>query len=307
LTSPDALLASAPAQAAESGKPLLLVRNDLTEQWASLGPIDVAFAGWLRLIAATKRGDEAAVPVSTWPQTTIAWSYLSDAEWRERLALVVPYLESDEPLVAEMAYGELSRAPYAAMRTLKPQLDPQVVAAWIHDPDLAARRPAYTLLLGIAGGVGDADALEQRIEAVLQAGDATNLAAMLAADLELRGADRVDWIEAAFFADRRRSLQEIEAARLALSVHGGADGIVPRQRVIEAYRFFIRERRPMAGFVAIELGDWKAWEATADYVEIIRSGAVKDPAGQFAIVNFLQDSPDAAAKATLEAFVGTAN
>jgi hypothetical protein len=59
--------------------------------------------------------------------------------------------------------------------------------------------------------------------------------------------------------------------------------------------------------VAIELGDWKAWEATADYVEIIKSGAVKDPAGQFAIVNFLQDSPDAAAKATLEAFVGTAN
>jgi hypothetical protein len=175
------------------------------------------------------------------------------------------------------------------------------------DPRLAGRRAAYTLLLGIAGGAGETAALERRIEAALARGDATDLAAMLAADLELRGPGRVAWIEETFFADRRRAWQEIDAARLALSVHGGADGIVPRQRVVEAYRVFIREHCPMAGIVAQDLADWRAWEVTQDYVDVIRSNVVKDPAGQFAIVNFLRQSPDALARTTAEALAGTPN
>ena len=121
--------------------------------------------------------------------------------------------------------------------------------------------------------------LEQRIDTALKARDATNLSAMLAADLELRGPTRVDWLEQTYFADRQRTLPEINAALLALSVHGGADATVPREKVIEAYRYFIKVRKPMAGFVAMELADWQAWDATADYVDIIRSKAVKDPAG----------------------------
>ncbi|MGO4834449.1 hypothetical protein AB4144_19510, partial [Rhizobiaceae sp. 2RAB30] len=79
--------------------------------------------------------------------------------------------------------------------------------------------------------------------------------------------------------------------------HGQADATVSRERVVEAYRQFIRLRRPMAGFVAMELADWEAWEATADYVDIIRSKAVKDPAGEFAILHYLRQSPVMAAQA----------
>jgi hypothetical protein len=87
---------------------------------------------------------------------------------------------------------------------------------------------------------------------------------MLAADLELRGPSRVGWIEKVYFADNGRTMPEIEAALLALSVHGGADGAVSRERVIQAYRLFIKERKPMAGFVAQELADWEYWDATSD-------------------------------------------
>jgi hypothetical protein len=55
----------------------------------------------------------------------------------------------------------------------------------------------------------------------------------------------------------------------------------------------------MAGFVAMELADWEAWVATPDYVDIIRSKAVKDPAGQFAILSYLKRSPVAAEQAGL--------
>ncbi|MGO8205207.1 hypothetical protein ACC735_39100, partial [Rhizobium ruizarguesonis] len=82
---------------------------------------------------------------------------------------------------------ELSRAPYAIARLLKPSLEAGQIAAWINDQKLASRRAAYTLILGIAGGPDTAVALEQQIDAAMRKRDATNLSAMLAADLELRG------------------------------------------------------------------------------------------------------------------------
>jgi len=296
--SPDGPMPGENVPTVPDGKPLLLVRDKVSEKWTSVGAINAQYAGWLRQLVASNHGGKARPP-RVWPQLALMSSYLTDAEWRERVAVVAPQLESAEPLAAEIAYGELARAPYGAMRILKPQLDAARIATWIKDPKLASRRPAYTLLLGIAGGPEDAVELERHIDTALSARDATNLSAMLAADLELRGPTRIDWLGQTYFADRRRTLPEIEAALLALSVHGGADGIVPRKRVIEAYRHFIKMRSPMAGFVAMELADWEAWDLTADYVDIIRSKAVKDPAGEFAILSYLQQSPATAEQAAL--------
>ncbi len=279
-----------------SGKPLLLVRDKLSEEWASIGAIDAGHADWLRQIVATNRGGKSR-STKNWQQIASMGSYLTDAEWGERLAVIAPYFEDTDALAAEIAYGELVRAPYVAIRSLEPRLDATKVAAWIVDPRLASRLPAYTLLIGIAGGPDDASALEQRIATAQSVKDATNLAAMLAADLELRGPSRIEWLEQTYFADRARTLPEIEAALLALSVHGQADTAVSRKRVVEAYRRFIRERKPMAGFVAMELADWEAWEATADYLDIVRSKAVKDPAGEFAILHYLRQSPVTTAQA----------
>ncbi len=282
-----------------TNKPLLLLHNKLVQRWSSIGPIGAEHAGWLRQLTAT--GDAArGQPLASWPRPAQTPFEPTEAQRRQRLALVLPYLEHSEPLAADIAHGEVSRAPYTTLRLLKPQLQAAKIAQWIDDPRLVARRSTYTLLLGIAGGRDDATRLEQRIDAALWSRDATNLAAMLAADLELRGPSRVDWIEQAYFTDRTRTLPEIELALLALGVHGVASAAVPRERVIEAYRLFIRERKAMAGFVAQQLADWECWDATADYVALLESDAVQDASSHFAVVNYLQRSPRAAAKAALQ-------
>ncbi|WP_246805607.1 hypothetical protein [Rhizobium leguminosarum] len=234
---------------------------------------------------------------------TLTASYLTEAEWRERIALVGSQLESTDPLVAEIAYGELSRAPYATMRLIQAQIDARKVRAWLADPRLASRRSAYILLLGITGGAGDAIDLERQIDAAMRERDTSNLSAMLAADLELRGQSRVGWLETTFLTDRQRSLQEVQAALLALGVHGGAADRLPRARIVESYRAFITARPQMAGFVAMELADWEAWEATPDYLAIIRANAVKDPGERFAILSYLQRSPRTTADAAVRAAV----
>jgi len=173
--------------APRSGKPLLLVSDEQLPTWVVLGAIDAGHSGWLRKVAAGKRAAD-----------------MSAEEWRARVALVVPYLENPEPLVAEIAYAELTAAPYAALRAAKPRLSASAVRRWLADPDLAARQPAYLLLLGFVGNAQDAAALEQRLDAAWELGDAMNLAPMLAADLELRGDARTCAIRSARGTRSRR-------------------------------------------------------------------------------------------------------
>ncbi len=283
---------------ASADQPLLLLRSRTSETWTSLGSIGEQYADWLRQLAATRRS-AADQPVRLWPSKVTAWSTLTDAEWRERLALVWPYVGDDQTLAEEIAYGELLRAPYAAMRTLKPLLEVETLRTWLADPNLSSRRSVFTLLLGVAGDQDDATLLEGQIDQALSARDAANLSAMLAADLELRGPSRLDWLHKTFFVEPQRTLPEIDAALLALSVQGEANAAIPREAVVQAYRAFISVRKPMAGFVATELANWEAWEATPDYVDIIRSKNVKDPAGQFAILSYLKSSPLTAGQAAL--------
>ena len=56
----------------------------------------------------------------------------------------------------------------------------------------------------------------------------------------------------------------------------------------------------MAGFVAPDLAEWEEWGATADYVALLASGAVTDPASEFAIRSYVGQSPDVAARSALE-------
>ena len=54
----------------------------------------------------------------------------------------------------------------------------------------------------------------------------------------------------------------------------------------------------MAGFVAQQLADWNCWDVATEYAALLRSNAIKDPASEFAIVNYLQRA--AAAQAALK-------
>jgi len=282
---------------AAGGGPCLLVRDRLAPQWTSLGTIRAEYADWLRQLAATLR-IEGERPRLAWPLNMQTSAGLSYAGWRQRVALILPNLENEDPLVARIAWGELARAPYVVMDVARSRVDATTVARWLDDPKLVSRHAAYILLLGFVGRPADADRLERRLDAAWNSHDATNLAAMIGADLELRGPSRVSWVEARYFADRTRTMPEIEAALLALNVHGDANGTVPRERVIQAYRAFIRERPPMAGFVAQQLADWGCWDVATEYATLLRSNAIKDPASEFGIVNYLQRA--AAAQAALK-------
>ena len=257
-------------------KPLLLVRDEAWPMWVSVGSIGAEHARWLRVIAAGKRS-----------------SAMDADEWRDRVALMAPYLENPEPLVAEIAYGELAAAPYAALLTAKPRVPATAVRRWLDDPALASRQSLYLLLLGIAGDSKDAARLESRLDTAWHGGDTANLGSLIAADLQLRGPARVAWVDEHYLRDRKRTTPEIEAALLALSVHGNANAAIPRERVIQSYRLFIKEHQDIAGFVAQDLAAWKYWDAVPEYVAIMKSDLRQQYPSRLAIVAYLRQSPRA--------------
>jgi hypothetical protein len=126
-------------------------------------------------------------------------------------------------------------------------------------------------------------------------GDATNVGQMIAADLELRGPDRMAWVDAKYMRDQRRSARELEAALLALSVQGNAPGVVPRERVIQSYRTFIREHPEIAGFVAPDLAAWTYWDAAPDYIALLKSNVPQQYPSRVAIAAYLNQAPDKSA------------
>ena len=269
---------------AASVKPLLLIRARKWQSWANVGAVSIEHAGWLRELSATK-------PTAT----------MTDAEWQVETAFVLPYLENPEPLVAEIAYGELARAPYSALRSLKGHLDVPALRRWTADPRLAKRQSLYTLLLGIGGETTDAARIEQWLDAAWKAKDATNLGPMLAASLELGGPSRMAWIDTKYMGDRERTIQELRAVLVALSVQGSANETISRERVIESYRVFIKVHQSLAGFVAQDLASWNYWDAGPDYITLLRSDSPQHPASRYAMLSYLKQSPRADAKAAVDA------
>ncbi len=102
------------------------------------------------------------------------------------------------------------------------------------------------------------------------------------------------WVDEHYLRDRKRATPEIEAALLALSVHGNANSAIPRERVIQSYRLFIAEHKDLAGFVAQDLAAWQYWDAVPAYVAIMKSDLRQQYPSQLAIVAYLRQSPGAA-------------
>jgi hypothetical protein len=126
-----------------------------------------------------------------------------------------------------------------------------------------------------------------------------DLPALIAAQLELRGAARLPAVEKAWLLDPARTQQEVRAAIVAMSVHGGSPGPVSREAVVGAYLRFVERRRPLAGLVAQDLAGWKVWDATPRYAAWVDAPDIP-MWSRIAMLQYLRESPDPAAKPAIE-------
>jgi hypothetical protein len=265
---------------------LVLTRSAIHGGWALLGPLASSRASWL---LALSQGP------TTEPRTT--------EDWAAHIRWFLPQLEDPESMVAETAYGEIARAPYAAMRAVRDALDAPRLRTWISAPDKQTRRPLYLLLLGLRGEPGDALGIEgllTRHDRLTASSERVRneLSALITAALELGGPARLPGIESDWLRPANRSDAEVQQALLALSVHGTEGGRLARRDIVQAYLRFIESRPALGGLVAQDLASWGAWEATPAYAKAILN---KDlPIGsRVAMAQYLRVSPHPEARPAL--------
>ncbi len=273
------------ARQATNQETVLLLQSPGSISWLNAGVVPVERLDWLRRLTALRPSN---------------FMTSSDPGWRERVQLFVQDLEHPIPLLAQTAYDEIAVAPYTVMRTLQPALEAAKLAQWLARTELAGRRSLYNLLWGFAGNAETAVALEQSIQALGKSLSKADLSSMLAALLELRGTNAVQWIENNYFQSAERSDVELQAAILALAVHGNDEKKISRERVVQAFSVLVQSKPSRAGFVASDLGNWGRWDFVAPYTEILQSGQQQSFASRYAMVLYLMRSPSEAARTAIE-------
>lgn len=224
----------------------------------------------------------------------------------ERLRYFVTFLEHPESMVANDAYGEFAKAPWADIVKLSDELPRKKLRQWVGDPDVAATRLGlYGLLLGLCGDAQDAELMAQRIV------DPTNEDFRLGIDGVMSGY---------LLITRNQGLELLAETKLRPKYQQGPDGqflldkkgnkrLVPFSETyaaMQALRFMwtygdnriskddlrgamrvLLDRPELTDLVIADLARWKDWSVQDHLVQLYGQEGYDIPSIKRAIVRYL--------------------
>jgi RimJ/RimL family protein N-acetyltransferase len=265
---------------AKLGELQLLRRSTENDPWTNEGFVDPQLLQFLSGAVALSSSQSASSSVRQQSQT---------------LRYFLPYLENQDPHIADSAYNKLARAPYEVIRYLGKDFEPDQLLAWINDQQIPSqRRSLYITLLGFCGHESESILLKEWIDWRWEHGNSGDLTVLLAAHAELNGEETIRYIEQSYLKDRNRKLDEIIAAVDALRLHGQAQGTIPRARILTSFNLLLRERPALAELIIEDCARWKEWSFSPQLMEFYTSG--QQPWNNALIIKYLEGCPLDAAK-----------
>lgn len=216
----------------------------------------------------------------------------------DRLVFFQEYLEDQESLLANDAYEEFARAPYAEVKDLKPRMHRDRLLKWISDREVpASRRRLYLTMLGVCGQPGDIAALEEMIKSSDRQ-VRTALDAMVACYLILKGPNGMPLIEDLFLKNKEAEYTDTYAAIMALRFLGQETTAVPKERLLGGLRAML-DRPQLADLVIPDLARWQDWSCIDKLVELFKNADEESSWVKVPVVNYLRACPKPEAKARL--------
>ncbi len=195
----------------------------------------------------------------------------------ERLLFFQEYLENDDPLLAQDAYDEFARAPYAELHELEGHMHHDRLVEWVQSSDVnPSRRRLYLTMLGVCGDKSDLPMLEQMIvsdysfkkpivEQMVASGRALQgplalemwtemvdleerqkklgLDATIGCYLVLRGPEGLDLVDERFLKNPKVEYTHAYMTIMALRIIGEETHAVPRERLLASMRLLLGQPR----------------------------------------------------------------
>jgi len=238
-----------------------------------------------------------------------------------RLLFFMNYLEHDDPLLAQDAYDEFARAPYAQILELGDRMDRKQLVAWINDPQVGpTRRRLYLTMLGVCGQDEDVEMLESLLQydyrqvktgvaAMISfaglAGSAIGLPiidelvkaearrkkqcldALVACYLKLKGPAGLTLVDQQFLRNPAAEYTHVYATIMAIRFHGEETDVIPRQRLLQSLRLVL-DNPEIADQVIPDLTRWEDWEILDRLVTMFKTsdsdGWIRQPVISYLVV-----------------------
>jgi hypothetical protein len=208
----------------------------------------------------------------------------------ERLRFFARYLEHSDPLLADDAFREFSRAGLDDVASVADLLDFVRLRAWLADPAVAAERKGfYGLALGLAT---HAPTRQENLEflrehiARPQSDFRAGFDGQLGGFLLLGGAEALDDITARLLANPRAAVGDVRHAMTALRFYRQYGREIPADRLAAALRHVLA-RPEFAEQAIADLARWEDWESLPAIGGLWGQPGYDTPETQRAIVGYL--------------------
>jgi hypothetical protein len=222
----------------------------------------------------------------------------------DRLAFFQEHLNDADDLIADDAYDEIARAPFADVKALGPRMHRGKLLAWVQDDKISSlRRRQYLTLLSVCGRKDDLPVLEKLVTKA-RGGPEGALDATAACYLTLAGEAGLPLIEKQFVANEKATASDGQAIVAALRFHGEEEKVIHRSRLLQTLRLYL-SRPDWADQVMPELARWEDWSALPQLVALFEQAdkSAGSEAAAFAlrvpIIKYLRACPLPAARQRL--------
>ncbi|MEZ6136046.1 MAG: hypothetical protein R3C53_14185 [Pirellulaceae bacterium] len=216
-----------------------------------------------------------------------------------RLRFYIRHLEHAESFIARDTYDEFASAPYAEIKTLKPDMDRGQLLKWIQDTNIPPdRKRLYLVMLGVCGQAEDAKLLEE----LLRSDDPNRRAgldSMIACYATLKGDAGLALIDELFLANKQSQYADTYAAIMALRFHGTEGGVIDKKRILKSMQLIL-ERPELADLVIPDLARWEDWSQVDKLVELFKGADEKSSWVRVPVINYLRACPLPEASAKIE-------
>lgn len=216
-----------------------------------------------------------------------------------RLLHAWKFLEDEEEALRLDTYDEFAKSEYDLVKQLRGKIDHDQLIAWIKDPETpASRQRLYFTLLGVNGSEKDLPMLEE----MLTSDDKkkkTGLDSMIACYVQLGGPETLPLIEKQFISNTDAEYTDTYAAIMALRFHGQETDVVPKERLVQAFRLML-DRPKLADLVIPDLARWEDWGAMPQMVKLFKEADKSTSWVRVPVVNFLRACPLPEAQEHLE-------
>ncbi len=215
------------------------------------------------------------------------------ADWQgsdgasRRLQFFMPLFGHDDPNIRQLAYLEMGRAPYPAIKQLGRIASRDDYAPMLTEFRYVEWRSLAILLLAQSDDPKDKQSILDSFYSTERVGLTSNLAAWVAAAIEVDGESAIRFIENHYFRRTDRNREELQAVMKALSMHGSQPNAELQNRIVDSYRVLL-EHFPVYGpQVADDLFGWERSELTDVLSIILNSGEELDQTGKRSIGRYL--------------------